>query len=195
MTGDGKMKNLAGILVVIGALAAPPALAGELADAGSKAEQQVGGGQFLEALDTLNSAIGKVWEQAPLTVRKALFVSGDPPGFGLYTPRPDSVFKASEVLVVYAEPVGYGFGKEGDQFVIDLAVDVELKNKAGQVLGAKADFGQLKLVSHAQNHEFMAKLSYNFSGLPAGEYEVVTTLRDATSGKKGSFSLAFTIVP
>lgn len=189
------MKTLMGVLVAVGAFAALPAWAGEIADAGAKAEQQAGGGQFLEAIETLNGAVGKVWEQAPLTVRKAIFVSDDPPGFGLYTPRPDSIFKASEVIVVYAEPVGYGFGQQGDQYVIDLAVDVELKNKAGQVLGAKADFGQLKLVSHAQNHEFMAKLSYNFSGLPAGEYEVVTTLRDAASGKKGSFSLPFTIVP
>ena len=189
------MRKFAGILVAIGTFAAAPAWAGEIVDAAGKAEQQVGAGQFLEALETLDGAVGKVWEQAPLTVRKALFVAGDPPGFGLYTARPDSVFKASEVLVVYAEPVGYGFGREGDQYVIDLAVDVELKNKAGQVLGAKADFGQLKLVSHAQNHEFMAKLSYNFSGLPAGEYEVVTTLRDAPTGKKGTFSLPFTIVP
>ncbi len=189
------MNRLAAAIAATSLLIATPVWAGELADAGVKAEQQIGSGQFLEAIDTLNGAVGKVWEQTPLTVRKALFVTGDPPGFGLYTARPDGTFKASEVLVVYAEPVGYGFGKEGDQYVIDLAVDVELKNKAGQVLGAKADFGQLKLVSHAQNHEFMAKLSYNFSGLPAGEYEVVTTLRDAPTGKKGSFSLPFTIIP
>lgn len=189
------MNKLIAALVAFGAFIATPAMAGELADAGTKAEQQVGSGQFLEAIDTLSGAVSKVWEQTPLTVRKAIFVSGDPPGFGLYTARPDSIFKASEVIVVYAEPVGYGFGKEGEQYVIDLAVDVELKNKAGQVLGSKADFGQLKLVSHAQNHEFMAKLSYNFSGLPAGEYEVVTTLRDAPTGKSGSFALPFTIVP
>jgi hypothetical protein len=189
------MRKFAAAMATMAMLFASPGFAGEIADAGAAAEQQVGNGQFLEAIETLNGAVGKVWAQAPLTVRKALFVSDDPPGFGLYTARPDSVFKASEVLVVYAEPVGYGFGKEGDQNVIDLAVDVELKNKAGQVLGEKADFGRLRLVSHAQNHEFMAKLSYNFSGLPAGEYEVVTTLRDASTGKTGSFALPFTIVP
>jgi hypothetical protein len=192
---DGEMSNITRALVLIGVVAGTPAWAGEIADAGARAEQQAGSGQFLEAIETLNGAVGKIWDQSPLTVRKALFVSGDPPGFGLYTARKDSTYKASEVLVVYAEPVGYGFGREGDQYVIDVSVDVELKNKAGQVLGAKSDFGQLKLVSHAQNHEFMAKLSYNFSGLPAGEYEVVTTLRDAASGKKGNFSLPFTIVP
>jgi hypothetical protein len=176
-------------------LAASAASAGEIVDRAAEAEKLAGSGMYMEALDSLAAAQAKVWEQAPLTVRRAVFVASDPGGFGIYDVRENSVFKPGETLIVYAEPVGFGYKEDGSINVIDIAVDVELKNKEGVSIGAKQDFGRFTLRSRVKNREFMAKLSYDFTGIEPGEYEVFTTLRDATTGKSGTFSLPFTVAP
>src|SRR5258708_33020456 len=60
------------------------------------------------------AAVLEAWEKTPLTVRRALFVADHPHGFGLYQERASNVFKPSEALVTYAEPVGYGAKDAGN---------------------------------------------------------------------------------
>ena len=48
--------------------------------------------QSIEAVDAADAAVFAVWEQTPLAFRNAQFVS-EATTFGIYTPRPDAVFK------------------------------------------------------------------------------------------------------
>src|SRR4051794_18921083 len=98
------------------------ALAGEIADAGAKADGQVEHGQFLDALAALSAAQDKIWEKSPLLFRKSIFVASDPQGFGIYDLHEGNSFKRSEKIIVYAEPVGYGFRTDGELNVIDLSL-------------------------------------------------------------------------
>jgi len=169
------------------------ALAGELADLGAAAESQVKQGNYLGALSALSEAEAKVWKKSPMLFRKTLFVADDPAGFGIYTPRPTSAFKRNERIIIYAEPVGYGYKREGDISLIDLVLDFEVATKAGAVLGSQQGFANPQLRSRVDNREFFVKVVYDFSGISTGEYTVTTTVNDRTSGKTASFSMPFTL--
>ena len=77
--------------------------------------------------------------------------------------------------------------------IIDLSLDFEVKSKDGRLIGGREGFATPRLRSRVQNREFFIKVVYDFSKVPAGEYEVKTTVNDKTSGKSGSFILPFSL--
>jgi hypothetical protein len=77
--------------------------------------------------------------------------------------------------------------------VLALGVDVVVKDSAGAEIGRKDDFGELSFQSRYKNNEFFAKLNYDFSGLPAGDYQVTSVLRDKVTGKTVEFTLPFSM--
>ena len=169
------------------------AWAGEAVDAATKAEQLASDGKFSDALLAMDEAKESIWKATPLTFRKALFVASDPQGFGIYDIRDSSSFKRSDPLIIYSEPQGYGYGRDGDIYVIDLTLDFTIKSPDGKVVAEQKNFASLTLRSRVPNKEFMAKVTYDFSGLPAGDYEVTTAAKDKNSDKSGAFTLKFTL--
>ena len=73
------------------------------------------------------------------------------------------------------------------------ATDVIIKDKDGKEIYSQKDFQKLALSSRIRNHEFMTRFTFQLTGLPAGDYTLETTLRDAVSSKSGTFSLTFVI--
>ena len=72
----------------------------------------------------------KVWEATPLTFRNVAFTVGDPEGFRRYTPRTDSSFRAGELLITYAEVVGYGWRENKDgSFTVAFDIDYVVKER------------------------------------------------------------------
>ena len=63
-----------------------------------------------------------------------------------------------------------------------------------RMVAQQQNFGSLTLRSRVPNKEFMAKVTYNFSGLAPGDYEVTTTAHDKNSPKSADFALKFTLV-
>ena len=169
------------------------AFAGEIVDAAQQAESHEAAGNPVKALAAIENAFNALWDKAPLQFSEALFVSGRPQGFGIYEPRPTSVFKPGEDMPVYAEPFGYGYGRKGDAFVISFDADFELRTASGQILHARKDFAHLEMTSRRRNKEFQVFVNYNFRGLKPGDYVLATTLRDQNSPKSGTFELPFTI--
>lgn len=179
--------------VVAGSMLLTPALAGEAVDAATKAEDLLAQSKYVEALEAADAARDAIWAASPLIFRRALFVASDPTGFGIFDMRETNSFKKSEPLVIYAEPMGYGFGRDGDLYVIDLALDFVIKSKDGAELAKQEGFANFTLKSRVPNKEFMAKVNYDFSGLPAGDYTVTTIAHDKNSDKTGEFTLDFTM--
>src|SRR5580704_1854003 len=139
-------------------------------------------------------AVLGAWEKTPLTVRRALFVSDHPHGFGLYQERASNVFKPGEALVTYAEPVGYGAKDAGNGLLeFGFAVDFLIKSPDGQILTGQQDFARLAQQSHVRNLEFMLLLTLNVTGAPSGDYVVEYKLRDISGDKTTSFELPFKI--
>ncbi|WP_288196789.1 hypothetical protein [uncultured Pleomorphomonas sp.] len=168
-------------------------MAGPILDEAKAAEALLAEGKAVEALASLEAAFNAAWDAAPLGFSEATFVTGKPAGFGIYATRPNSVFQPDEQMLVYAEPFGYSFGKEGDLFKIDFSADFELRTPRGQILHAQKDFASLDMVSRRRNKEVQVYIVYNFKGLKPGDYVLVTKLSDRNSEKKGEFELPFTI--
>lgn len=174
-------------------MAASTALAGQILDDAKAAEALLADGKAVEALASLEAAFNTAWDAAPLGFSEATFVTSKPAGFGIYATRPNSVFLPDEQMLVYAEPFGYGFGKEGDLFKIDFTADFELRTPRGQILHSQEGFASLDMVSRRRNKEFQVYIVYNFKGLKPGDYILVTRLSDRNSSKKGEFELPLTI--
>ena len=169
------------------------AMAGAASDAAAKAEALAAEGKTAEALAAIEDAKLAIWQAVPLSFGKAIFVASDPQGYGIYDVRDSSSFKQSEPLVVYFEPLGYDYARDGDIYVIDLALDFEITTPAGESLHKQNEFAHLTLRSRFPNKEFMGKLTYDFSGVQPGDYIVKTTVKDVKSGKNNAFSLPFTM--
>jgi hypothetical protein len=180
--------GLAFVVFITGSAAAQ-----DIAVKAGEAEALARDGKFIEAMAALDEAANAIWEKSPLTFRRALWVAEPPGGFGLYNPREDNVFDSGAEMIAYVEPVGFGWQKSGDVWVTDLVADLVVKSKDGEVLASQADFNQLQITSRVRNREFMARFTYTFTGIQAGEYLVETVLRDKVSGKDGTFTLPITV--
>jgi len=186
------VKNVAVIMVAL--LAGSPALAGEISDAGSRAEDFLEAGNHAKALAALNEARGIVWDASPLTINKAVLVASDPQGFGIYDIRDDNRYRAGEDMVIYTEPSGFAFGRDGDLYVIGMTLDFDIKSMNGETLASQQNFAVWQLRSRVPNKEFMGKITYSFAGIEPGDYIVETRIRDLNSEKTTSFPTRFTII-
>jgi hypothetical protein len=150
--------------------------------------------QSLEEIDKRQAALIEAWEKTPLTIRRALFIKGEPRGFGLYQERDSKEFKNGEKIVVYAEPVGFGWKDAGKgMFELGFVVDFLIKSPGGEVLTGKENFMRIATESHTRNLEFMVVLTLNMSSAPAGDYVVEYKLHDIASDKTASFSMSFKV--
>ncbi len=169
------------------------AQAGELVDGAKRAEADASAGKPLKAFEEMREATLLQWRQSPLLFRTVLFVAEQPSGFGLYQPKKKNVFKSSEKLIAYAEPVGFTW-KAGDGLYHALMVaDLIIRTEDGKVIAGQKEFGTFEFDSHEQNMEVMVVLTVDFSGAPKGKYVLECQVSDELSDKKGSFELPFEI--
>lgn len=170
------------------------ASAGPLVDLAAAAEKQMEAGRPDQALNSLAEATRLVWDASPLFVNRVLFVD-EASAFGLYVPRADgSVFKQDEALLMYIEPVGFGYGQNGaGSYSIGFDIDFALSDAEETVLSQLDDFGQVETTLRYKNREFFLNLTVNLSGVPAGSYIANIRLRDKHSDKIGGFQLPFTV--
>lgn len=179
--------------MLLAATFAVPASAADIVGKATEAQALAAQGKYIEAIAALDAATDTLWEQTPLTFRRALWVAGPPNGFGAYNPRETNVYAAGDQMIIYAEPVGFGWDKTGDIWQTNIAVDLAIKSKEGEVLLSKEDFQKFSIASRVRNREFMATVTLTLSGIPVSEYVADITLRDQVSGKKGTMSLPFVI--
>ena len=154
-----------------------------------------GHAQTVQDIDKRDAAVYEAWSATPLAIRRAVFVSQHPDGFGQYVERADNEFKKGEKLVTYAEPVGYGWKDIGNgQFQFGFKIDFLIKSPDGKILAGQEDFADITETSRAKNREFMVTLTMNLTGAKAGDYVIEYKLRDIASSKTGSFTQRFKIV-
>ena len=150
--------------------------------------------QSLEAIDRLGAAVVEAWDKTPLTVRRAIFVTQKASGYGIYEERPTRVFKPGEPLLVYAEPIGFGWKQaDGGLYEIGFAIAFVIKTPTGTILGGNENFGRVAQRSHVRNLEFMLNLTLDLTGAPPDDYVLAYMLRDITGPKSATLELPFTI--
>jgi len=150
--------------------------------------------QSLADIDKHDAAAVDAWLKTPLTIRRAVFVSEPPDGFGMYAPRASSTFKPGEKLFIYAEPVGYGWKDVGDGlFEFGFTVDFLIKSPDGKILTGKDAFAKVTKQSHVRNREFDVSLNLDVTGAEPGDYVLEYKLHDIASDKSVSFDLPFKV--
>ena len=140
---------------------AGPAAAQTLSDQAKQAESLAAESKFAEALAVLDEAERLVWDKAPLSCRRILWVAEQASGFGNYNPRETNVFNSGEAMLVYAEPIGFGWIKSGEIWHAELAADVVIRSKDGAEIYRQNDFTRLPMASRAQIREFFVNLTYS----------------------------------
>ena len=183
-------------LTFIVMLAPTVSLAGPLADAAKKAEEQAAAGDPVGAHDTIRDAYGTFAATLPFSIGKSVFVSAPPEGYGMYATRPDATFKPGEALISYVEPVGLTWRPaDGGLLESHFTVDLELLDAKGTRLAEQKAFGSFDFKGSVRNQEVFAKLTLNLSGPPAGDYVLRYRFRDAASGAVAISEQPFKIVP
>lgn len=146
-----------------------------------------------EALATAQSSVETAWSAAPLGFSKALFTDGPAAGFGQFSPRADTVFSSDETINVYAEPVAFGIAAEGETYSYSLSASFRLLNTTGQVLAENADFATFAHETRSARRELSTSMSFQFSGLPSGDYVLEIDMKDGIGNKDGVIALPFSV--
>ncbi len=159
-----------------------------------RARQAIAADDWQAAFAALEPAYLEAFARMPLTIRNATFVTEEPASFGSYEPRPDSVFRPGEPLLVYLEPLGYAFRNADDGTVVyGFAADVAVLSADGQVLGGQRDFGNWEFRARTPNTASFVFLRLELEGLPAGDYQLAVRVRDGGSDEADEVILPFTI--
>ena len=147
----------------------------------------------IEAINAARAATAEALSNAPLGFRRILFVSEVPEGFAAYKPRADNIFSADEPLIVYTEPIGVTWTKDGDELATNLVVDFEIRLPDGKVIAGQRGFGEFALAAREPPLDFMTHIKLDVTGAPAGAYILGLTMHDNNSGKSTTTDLPFEI--
>ena len=147
----------------------------------------------IEAINTARAAVVEALSRAPLGFRRILFVSEIPEGFAAYQPRANNIFAPDEPLIVYSEPIGVAWTKDGDEFASKLVVDFDIRSPDGKVLAGQRGFGEFALSAREEPLDFMTHIKLDVTGATAGPYILGLTIHDTKSGKSTSTDLPFEI--
>ena len=142
--------------------------------------------RFLEKKDAaatlaaLRRATALAWGELPFTALNVHLAAAPPSGYGQFIPRVDNVYRPSEPLILYLEPVGFAVRHDEKQglYTYNLTADFNLVDAWGRVVGGRRDFGRFGGESRHFPDRFPLTFTYSLSGLPPGDYRVETTLRD-----------------
>ncbi len=161
----------------------------------NEAETQFNKGNVLGAASALRQALVTVYNHSVLKVEKAILVKSKPVGFGMIEPRNSNKFKANETIIIYVEPVGYHFARQGDVYKFGVTADFSVTDDKGNILGGKKRFGSWEITTrHRPLFDFFMTLTYNFTGIRPGKYFLLTTLNDRHGGGSTTIKMPFEIV-
>lgn len=145
------------------------------------------------AFNNALSAYDQAWNSSDLAFAVSTFTDGTGTGYGQYQPLDAAVIADGEALSVYAEPVGYAFNENAGSYTYELTASFKLLNLSGQVLAEQDNFAVFSGAGRSKQRELGATLTFQFSGLPAGEYRIETGFTDEIGSKQSSFTLPFTV--
>ncbi|OBQ63433.1 hypothetical protein [Mesorhizobium erdmanii] len=181
------MKSILAALLAA-AISTSVAHAGDIADRAADAEKALQAGDGAAALEKFRGAEEALWKAMPLAVMNVRQVDSAS-GFGIYSERANHIYKAGEKVVLYMEPVGYGYGSDGlGNSQIGLSVDLTVLSEAGEKLGTFEKIGSVQVASRSHNRELFFKLDLSLDGLPAGKYRCDFLMHDQNSSKTAPFS-------
>ena len=147
------------------------------------------------AFAVLRSMFEAFWEKSPLLLNNIKFVMSESASYGIYTPKATEEYAPGEVIYLYLEPVGQTLKKnEQGQYDFGFTADFVLEDETGKVLGGQKNFVNPSFTSWNFNTEIALTFNFTFSGLQAGKYKIVLSVKDVNSAKTATVNKVFAIV-
>ena len=136
-------------------------------------------------LGALRRAMAIAWAQLPFTAIDVRLAQDLPTGYGLFRVRRSNVFRPSEPLFLYMEPVGFTVRRDPRTgfYFYHLVADFNLVDSSGRVVGGRREVAHFKGTSRYFPDRLPVSFTYSLKGLPPGSYTVETVLRDLLSGR------------
>jgi hypothetical protein len=141
---------------------------------------------------TLRDSYLAQWQQLEFQAGFDTFVEdGSVQGYGVYDERPSNIFRPdTRSIVLYVEPVGYGFGEGVDEegnvlYSFNFNATIQISDSQGNPLTEPipAEFDE-PLNSHNKATEAFMPITLTLDQpLPIGEYTITYGITDSTSGK------------
>ena len=180
---------LSALVAMSGASAAG---AGPVVEAAERAEALHAEGDMPQALEALDDAVEVIWTEGPLAFREVALVESAG-GLGTYEEPAQRTYLPDEMLRVYVEPVGYGYGEAGANAEIGFDADLAIENTTGQIITEAEDVFSISVESAPGRREFGMTLAFPVPYLRPGDYKAVFTVRDQNSAKTADFEVAFAV--
>ena len=185
------------VAIALALTLASQASAGPLTDLATEIEARIAAKNITGAIESSRTLLTQVWDTAAVIgFTEATLVAQNATGYGVYNPRATNQFQQGTPILIYCEPVGFGYGAPGaGLYSVNFFVDLQVLSSAGTQLADAPAATEYNLTTRHQNQEVQANITYNLDGLTPGRYTLITTLRDKNSLKSGSFQTAIEILP
>ncbi len=176
----------AALTLIILSCLTPAAAADQFEQGIAQARRGLARHDAAQTLQGLHRAMAGAWQQLPFTAINVNLVAAPPQGYGQFIPRVDNVYRPSEPLILYLEPVGFTVIHDQDKgtYRYHLTADFNLVDAWGRVVSGRRRFGHFQGQSRHFPDRFPLTFTYSLSGLPPGEYKVETILHDVLAPKK-----------
>lgn len=173
------------VLVFSLALLAPAQAADPASTALTRAAASWQEGRPAEAFNFTRKALADIWRAVPFQLVAAELVVSEPGGFGVFTPRPNNVFKAKKSeMWFYLEPVGYQVDKTAEGlFKFGFSLDLLLIDEKGEVKAGQENFLVKEVLSRRFNTEFFIHVHLTLNDLPPDKLTVALRVNDLLSKK------------
>ena len=169
--------------------AAPAAdIAAQLERAGAAAARD----DHAAAIGALEEALDAVREEAPLTLQPFVLVEKPAAMFGDIHARADASYSGSEPLLFYMEPKNLVYARSGGLYKPGFSVDLAVLDADGEVIASQDKFGAFDFSSQSRFQDIFVNLTLTLTGVPAGDYTVRFTVRDANSKKSATVEKTIT---
>ncbi|ESR27488.1 hypothetical protein [Lutibaculum baratangense] len=160
-----------------------------------RAVEMLDRGETLEALQVADDAFFAVWQRLPLAFRRIELIDTAPEGYDRVAPREDNAYAPGQEISIYVDPVGFGWRQGGDGWETDLTADFILSTPEGRIIAGQKDFGEFRIRSPQRARESFLVINYRFTGVPAGDYILTTTVHDRIDEEEAAFETAIEIRP
>ena len=170
--------------MVVGGLMAGEAAAADVVALIERAKTAARGKDPAAVVKALQDALEEARRAAPLAADPFVLVAAKAPAYGGYEQRKDAVFRGDEAMLFYLEPKNLVYPRNAEGiFTPGLAIDLEILDAAGAVVGRKDRFGVFPFASRSPLQDIYANLEVSLTGAPPGEYEIRFVLHDMNSAK------------
>ncbi|MBB4284725.1 hypothetical protein [Roseospira goensis] len=159
----------------------------------ARAADSVTAGRPAAAVEALREAMLTVWSAAPFDLVRVEATTATAEGFRAYAPRPDGPYTAGEPLHLYVEPIGLEYEFADGLYTMGLKADFLVLDTDGTILGGQRDFAHVPFTFHVPSTAVFMTMSLGTERLPAGDYVIQLTVRDALGGGAATREVPFSV--